>query len=300
MSKLKKVVVTGSNGLLGQYLVRKFNTDYYVVGCDLTPENNNTLTPPQEYHSIDLTNRTDVGKFFGEHTPHVIINAAAYTAVDKCEEDKELCWSTNVKSVELMVETSTSFSPLFIHISTDYVFDGKSAPYRESDEPKPLGYYGLTKYSSEKVIRASNLEFIIARAMILYGAGERIRPNFVTWVIEQLKNKKVIQIVNDQRGNPTYAEDLAHAIHRLIKKEEYGIFHVSGKDSCTRYEFACKIAEIFKLDKGLIKEVTTEQLNQKALRPRDSTFILDKLSNRLDWLPGSIEESLRNLRLELS
>jgi dTDP-4-dehydrorhamnose reductase len=300
MSKLKKVLITGANGLLGQYLVTRFKKDYYVVACDLMSENYNILNPPQEYHSIDLTNRTKVRKLLGDQIPDIIINAAAFTNVDNCEDQRELCWATNVKSIELMVETFTTFAPLFVHISTDYIFNGKSAPYREDDHPKPLGYYGLTKYSSEKVVRASHLEYIIARTQILYGSGQRIRPNFVTWVIDQLKNNNEIQVVTDQKGNPTYADDLAYTIYRLIKKEEYGIFHISGRESCSRYEFACKIADIFKLDHRLIKSITTEHLMQKALRPEDSTFVLDKLSNRLDWLPGGLEESLRRMKLELS
>ena len=150
------------------------------------------------------------------------------------------------------------------------------------------------------MIRTSNLEYIITRTQILYGSGQHIRPNFVTWIIDQLKNNKHIQVVNDQKGNPTYAEDLAYAIYQLIKKEEYGTFHVSGRESCSRYEFACKIADIFDLDQKLIEMISTEKLKQKALRPKDSTFVLDKLSNTLDWLPGGIEESLRRLKLELS
>jgi dTDP-4-dehydrorhamnose reductase len=300
MSKLKKVLITGANGLLGQYLVAKFRKDYHVVACDLTSENFNSINPPHEYHSIDLTNRANVRKFLGDQIPEIIIHAAAFTNVDNCEDQRELCWATNVKSLEIMIETSKAFAPLFVHISTDYVFDGKSAPYRESDDPKPLGYYGLSKYSSEKVVRASNLEYIIARTQVLYGNGQRIRPNFVTWVIDQLKNNKNIKVVVDQKGNPTYADDLAYAIHRLIKKKEYGIFHISGRESCNRYEFACKIADTFKLAQKLITSITTEQLKQKALRPQDSTFILDKLSNSLDWLPGGLEESLGKLKQELS
>lgn len=300
MSDLKTVVVTGSNGLLGQAVVRRFNAKYHIIGCDMAKEDYNSLVSPHAYYMLNLTKRNEIRRFFSEKKPHIVLNAAAYTDVDKCEEEKELCWSTNVKSVEWIVETCESFSPIFVHISTDYIFDGTSGSYREKDQAKPLGFYGLTKYSSEKVIRSSNLEYIIARTMVLYGTGKLVRPNFVTWVIDQLSNGNKIKVVNDQRGNPTLADDLAEALDRLIDKQEYGIYHVAGRESCNRYEFACKIADVFGLDKGLIEEINTGQLNQKAPRPLNSTFILDKLSNALDWLPGGIEESLIKLKSQLS
>jgi len=246
MSDLKTVVVTGSNGLLGQAVVRRFNAKYHIIGCDMAKEDYNSLVSPHAYYMLNLTKRNEIRRFFSEKKPHIVLNAAAYTDVDKCEEEKELCWSTNVKSVEWIVETCESFSPIFVHISTDYIFDGTSGSYREKDQAKPLGFYGLTKY------------------------------------------------------NPTLADDLAEALDRLIDKQEYGIYHVAGRESCNRYEFACKIADVFGLDKGLIEEINTGQLNQKAPRPLNSTFILDKLSNALDWLPGGIEESLIKLKSQLS
>jgi dTDP-4-dehydrorhamnose reductase len=300
MPNLKRVIVTGSNGLLGQAVVRKFRTNYYLIGCDLAQENFNTEEPPHLYYRIDLTKRSEIKKFFAEKAPDIIINTAAYTAVDGCEEEKELCWSTNVKSVELIIEACETFSPIFVQISTDYVFDGNSGPYRETDKTMPLGYYGLTKYSTEKLIRSSNLEYIIARTMILYGTGPRVRPNFVTWVIDQLRQGNKIQVVNDQIGNPTLADDLAEAIYRLIEKQEYGIFHISGRESCSRYEFACIIADVFSLNKSLIQEINSAKLEQKAPRPLNSSFILDKLNNTLDWIPEGIEESLKKLKSQLS
>jgi dTDP-4-dehydrorhamnose reductase len=132
--------------------------------------------------------------------------------------------------------------------------------------------------------------------MILYGHGQKVRNNFVTWVIQQLKSGNKIKVVNDQRGNPTLVDDLSEAIRRLLEKEEYGIFHISGNEVCSRYEFAQKIVEVFDLDGKLIEEVDSSQFKQAAPRPVNSSFNLDKLSNTLDWLPGGIEESLIKLK----
>jgi dTDP-4-dehydrorhamnose reductase len=230
----------------------------------------------------------------------VIINAAAYTNVDKCEDERKICWETNVKSIEKILEVSESFSPLFIQVSSDYVFDGNSGSYREIDEPKPLGYYGFCKLAGEKLLRSCGLEYLIIRTSILYGTGNKIRPNYVTWIINELKNGKKIRVVNDQYGNPTFVDDLSEAIYRLLEKEVYGVFHVSGKESCSRYNFALKIAQIFELNSELIEEITSEQLKQKAPRPMNSSFVLYKLSNTIDWLPSNVEQGLIKLKKQMN
>ncbi len=299
MADLKKILITGSNGLLGQAMVRIFRSDYFVLGCDLTGESFNTEFPENEYYKLDLTQRDKVQKFFSKIKPEIIINTAAFTDVDKSEEKRDLCWATNVRSVEILVEAVSEYSPVFVQISTDYVFDGKSGSYRETNDTNPVSFYGQTKLAAEKIIRSCELEYIIARSMVLYGIGQKVRNNFVTWVIQQLKSGKKIKVVNDQRGNPTLVDDLSEAIKRLLETEEYGIFHISGKEVCSRYEFAQKIIKVFNLDGKLMEEVDSSQLKQAAPRPVNSTFNLDKLSNTLDWLPGGLEESLIKLKTQL-
>jgi len=299
MADSKKVLVTGSNGLLGQAMVRIFREDYFVMGCDISGESFNTDFPEHEFFQLDLTQRDKVQKFFSKNKPDVIINTAAFTDVDKSEEKRDLCWTTNVRSVENLVETVLEYAPVFVQISTDYVFDGKSGSYRETDPTNPVSYYGHTKLAAEKILRSSGLEYIIARSMVLYGHGQKVRNNFVTWVIQQLKNQNKIKVVNDQWGNPTLVDDLSEAIKRLLEKEEYGIFHITGDEVCSRYEFAQKIIEVFGLDSSLMEEVNSSQFKQAAPRPVNSSFNLDKLSNTLDWLPGKLEESLLKLKTQL-
>ena len=296
---MKKVLITGSNGLLGQATVRLFRKDVEVIGCDIGSAAVDYFHPPQRYIQLDLTDRGRVKSQLSGLKPEIIINTAAFTDVDGCESKTEACWLINAKAIEEMIDVSQAFSPLFVQISTDYVFDGNSGPYRETDTPKPLGYYGLSKYAAEKTIRNSNLEYIIARSMILFGWGKDVRLNFVTWVVDQLKKRKKIRVVNDQIGNPTYTDDLAEALLRLIRKEEYGLFHIAGNEICSRFEFACKIAEIFDLDRSLIQEIKTSDLGQKAPRPMNSSFVLDKLSNTVDWLPSKLTDALKKLKSQL-
>ena len=293
---MKKVFITGSNGLLGQAMVKLFQQQYEIFGCDLSKEAIEELPAPSRYIQLNLTGRTAVNRVFTVVKPDIIINTAAFTNVDKSESENESCWSANVRSVENILEACSTFSPIFIQISTDYVFDGSSPPYRETDTPKPLGYYGLSKFAAERALINSKLEYIIARTMILFGTGKQVRLNFATWVIDQLVRKKRIRVVNDQVGNPTYVSDLAEAVSRLLQKEEYGLFHIAGNEVCNRYEFACKIADVFNLDGSLIDPIKTIELGQKALRPMNSSFVLEKLENTLDWLPSKLSEALKRMK----
>jgi dTDP-4-dehydrorhamnose reductase len=295
-----KIVIIGSNGLLGQSLVKRFNQKYDVYGCSIEPKNYTNFLLNENYFKLDITSRTDVKNFFLSIQPDIVINAAAYTNVDKCEEDREACWAVNTRSVENIVEACKVFSPILVYLSTDYVFDGKNAPYHENDIPNPHGFYGKSKLAGEKVVKENILEYIIIRTQILYGIGKNVKKNFVLWVKDKLSNNQKIQVVNDQIGNPTYVDDVSEAIFKLLDLNEYGIFHVSGKEKCTRYEFAKKIAEVFNLEESLIEEITSSELKQKAPRPMNSTFVLDKLFNKTNWLPNDILNGLNKLKRQLN
>jgi dTDP-4-dehydrorhamnose reductase len=272
---------------------------YDILGCSIESENYNSTLPNEKYFTLDITDRAEVKSFFLNIEPDIIINAAAFTDVDGCEEKVEISWDINSRSLEYVVEAVKEFSPLLVQISTDYVFDGRDAPYREDDTPNPEGFYGRSKLAAERIVRESSLDYIIARTQVLYGTGNKVKNNFALWVINKLREKEKIRVVYDQIGNPTYVDDLSEAIYRLIEAEEYGVFHVSGKEKCNRHEFALAIADIFKLDKSLIEEATTPELAQRAPRPMNSTFVLDKLYNRIDWLPSGIQSGLKRLKEQL-
>jgi dTDP-4-dehydrorhamnose reductase len=174
-----------------------------------------------------------------------------------------------------------------VQISTDYVFDGEYGNYRESDPPNPRGNYARSKLAAENIIRAGNVEHLIARTQVLFGTGQRVRPNFATWVIEQLRQGKKINVVTDQIGCPTYAPDLAEGIYRLLQNQAYGIFHISGADCLSRFDFAVKIARIFNLDEELIIPITTEVLRQKAPRPMNSTSREREAHAQASWAPAA-------------
>ena len=296
---MSKALIFGSNGLLGQSLIRRFAPEFDIVGASIESDNYNEHIE-MIYQPIDMAVRSDMHEFLTDIQPDLIINAAAYTDVDKCEEEREKCWNANVRAVENIVESNLNKKTIIVHISTDYVFDRDNAPYREKDKPNPRGNYARSKMAAENIIRAGHFEYLIIRTQVLYGTGNRLRLNFVTWVIDQLKNNKKTRVVTDQIGNPTYNHDVSEGIYRLLKTNNFGIYHVSGSESISRYDFALKIAKVFDLKKELIESSTTSRLEQKAPRPANSTFVLDKLYNNIGWLPHNAESGLKLLKKELS
>jgi dTDP-4-dehydrorhamnose reductase len=296
---VKKALIFGSNGLLGQSMVRRFAPEFDIIGASIESDNYNENIE-MSYQQIDMAIRSDMHDFLADQQPDLILNAAAYTNVDKCEIEREQCWNANVRAVENIVDSSLNSKTILVHLSTDYVFDGNNPPYREKDIPNPRGNYARSKMASENIVRASHFEYMIIRTQVLYGTGNCIGPNFVTWTIDQLKNNKKIDIVIDQIGNPTYNHDVSEAIYRLLKSKNYGMFHVSGSESISRYDFAIKIAEIFGLNADLIAPITTVRLEQQAPRPANSAFVLDKLYNNIGWLPHNVESGLKLLKKEMN
>ncbi len=295
---MSRILILGSNGLLGQSLQKQFAAQGQIFNASVEKASYITdLDIP--YYKVDLTKRKEVRELLLTVKPDIIINAAAYTNVDGCEEEKEQCWAVNVKTVENILEVPFEKNPLLVHISTDYVFDGERGGYREVDEPNPRGNYARSKLAAENIIRNSHMEYIIARTQILYGAGIGIKSSFVNWLVLSLQAGRHVQVVTDQIGNPTYAPDLAEAIDRLIDKEAYGLFHVSGPEALSRYAFALIIADVFELDKDLIEPVSSSGFQQKAPRPGNSSFVLDKLYNNIQWLPHTVRDALDLLKKEM-
>jgi len=292
---MERLIITGVNGLLGQKVSELAVSNFSVLGVDIHD------TPFQdkinfEYRRIDITDRKSVKDLILNYYPSYIINTAAFTNVDGCENQKELCWRVNVEAVDHLVYAARKIGSRIVHISTDYVFDGKNGPYVETDKCEPLGYYGKSKLASENVLHASDMEYAIVRTMVLYGIGRNVRPNFVTWLISQLKQRKNVTIVTDQFGSPTLVDELAAAILKIIQLNKWDIFHVSGSEIIDRYHFALKVADVFNLDKKLIKPITTAELNQPANRPLKSGFIIDKAENELVVQLSNVEDGLKKFK----
>lgn len=289
----RRIMVTGCNGLLGQKLCRlllPFNT---VIGVDLTDraacsgENFRHLT-------LDISRRDDVIQAVTETRPGFIINTAAITDVDGCEVERDLCWRVNVLGVENLIRAAKKMNASLVQISSDYVFDGKHAPYREIDQTAPLGFYGRSKLAGENAVRTAGLHFAVVRTQVLYGVARDVRPNFAVWTLNKLREGDAeLRIVDDQRGNPTLVDDLAEGLARLIQLDKQGIYHISGSQSVSRWEFARALALEFGQDPERLKPIKTSDLSQKSPRPEDSTFILEKIERELAFVPRNVAEGLK-------
>ncbi|MBX7095423.1 MAG: SDR family oxidoreductase [Flavobacteriales bacterium] len=304
-----KILITGSNGLLGQKLVLALKNDPEVELLATSSGLNRMKNQSgYNYQSLDITNRNSVQQLFSDFLPDVVINTAAMTNVDACETDRENCWNINVNAVQNQVSVleelsnnHTGYQPHFIHLSTDFVFDGESGPYKEDDPVNPLSYYALSKAESEKLVMQSKLNWSIARTIIVYGiADEMSRTNIVLWAKGALEKGQPLTIVDDQFRMPTLAEDLAAGCILIAKKKKTGIYHLSGKDFMNIVELVQRVARFFGLNPDLVQPIKSNTLNQAAKRPPKTGFILDKSIRELGYRPHSFEEGLQILKDQLS
>ena len=198
------------------------------------------------------------------------------TNVDACEHDKDKCRKLNVDAVRYLMQACEKINAHLIHLSTDFVFDGESGPYKETDEPNPLSYYAWSKLESEKLLAESNIHWTVIRTIIIYGVvDDGQRSNIVLWTKQSLEQKKEISVITDQFRSPTLAEDLAEACINAAMQRKGGIYHDSGKEIMSIIDIAYFVADYFDLDKTYIKPVTTSELNQAAKRPLKTGFVID-------------------------
>ncbi len=298
---VRKVLIVGSNGLLGQKM-----TELLLRGSPHSVVLSSVESRPAvsyqsaDYLQLDITSKKDVRQAFASTEPDVVINCAAMTNVDACETEREAAWRVNVGGVENLAESARSHGTTVVHVSTDYVFDGRSGPYSEEDRPDPLSYYGKSKLASENVLRTSGVPYVIARTMVLYGFAPAVRPNFVLWLLQCLEQGTRVRIVDDQVGNPTFVDDLAYGLLRTIELVRTGVYHLAGREIVSRYDFALRVARAFGHDPALISPTKTASLRQAAPRPLSSGLLTLKAEVELGYKPLSIEESLAVLRNQLS
>jgi len=299
---MEKVLITGSNGLLGQSLLDLFldSNDYELVAVS---RGGNRYPTQKEfkYISIDLVNFDALEKVVLNEKPDYVINTAAMTHVDVCEDYKDGCDKLNVELVDRLVKLCSQLNSKLIHISTDFIFDGEQGFYKETDKPNPLSYYGESKLKSEQIITNSKIDYTILRTILVFGkVHDMSRNNIVLWVKKSLKEGKEITIVNDQFRMPTYVKTLAQACKVSVDKNVKGIFNISSNKLLSVFEIAEQIAEVFELDRTLIKPISTSTLNQKAPRPPKTGFNLEKSERELGLVFKSFKEELLLFKQDLA
>ena len=301
---MKKILITGSNGLLGQKIVHALlKRDDIVIIATSVGENRIKVKEGYTYKTLDITSKEQVESVIKEHTPDVIINTAAMTNVDACESQKEECWALNVTAVQNIVDAINDIAPQthLVHLSTDFVFDGeKGSEYIETDTPNPISNYSVSKYESEKILQQSNIKWAIARTIIIYGiVDDMSRSNLVLWAKGALEKGDEITVIDDQFRSPTYSEDLADGCILIADKGATGIYHLSGPETYSIYDLVMQVADFWKLDKSLITRSDSKTLNQAAGRPPYTGFVLDKARKDLGYNPHTFKEGLALLDKQL-
>jgi len=291
---MRRILIVGASGLLGTKLYSIAMKKYEVFGTYYSHQ-----LKGENFYKLDARNRKEVFSLFEKIRPNVVFDFHSITDVDYCELYPEEAWQVNVDGTKNIAEACKTFGAKMVFISSDYVFDGKKNNYSEKDKPNPLNFYGKTKAIAEKVIEFLLSDFITIRTAVLYGVGGFGKKPFPLWVLENLKDGKEVKVVIDQFNNPTFADNLAEILLKLYEKDASGLFHVVGKDNVSRYEFALKVAEIFELDKNLIKPITSPELRQAALRPRKLELSTKKLERVLGVVPIGIEEGLRIVKKQM-
>jgi len=285
-----KILVTGAHGFLGRSLLDLAGKTEW-VGCGRSAE----PVSIYPYFQIDLQNPDAIAELLEEVRPDWVINTAALTNVDQCEEDRDLARQVNLDPAGYLASACNRVDAGLVQLSTDYVFDGKGGPYTERDEPNPLSYYGRLKLASEQLALEGSARAIVVRTLWLYGYVPAVHPNFVTWALEALHRKEHLKIFDDQWGNPTYIHDLAQSLLELCRGNARGLFHMGGATFMTRYDLALELARFFDLDSSLIEPIATRAAGLQAERPLRSGLNTDALEAELKRQPLSFTEGLEHM-----
>jgi len=267
----KKILVTGSNGQLGNCLSSSLS-NYYDVIPTLINTNNDSL-------KLDITDKLNVKSMLERIEPDIIINCAAITDVDLCEKNRALARNVNFIALQNLVKYSKKNTKL-IHISTDYVFDGIKGNYQEEDPTYPLNFYGKTKLEAENYLIGLNRKILIIRLNGLYTSKLKYK-NFFSYVYTSLKANEKISIVDDQISNPVLVELMPEVILKAILLNTTGVVHYGSSNIISRYDFAKQICNVFKLNTLLVEKISSDNLNQLAKRPLKTDLNTTKIESIL-------------------
>lgn len=298
---MKKILLTGSNGLLGQKLIDllKGRSDYELIatarGANRYPDAKGFT-----YVGLDVTDKKQVEDILALYKPDAVIHTAAMTNVDQCETEQAGCDALNVDAVQYLADACDAQGIHLVHLSTDFIFNGTKGPLTEEEQADPISYYGHSKLKAEQIVQGMKAPWAILRTVLVYGiVADMSRSNIVLWVKNNLEQKKTIKVVNDQWRTPTLAEDLAMGCFLAVDKKAQGIYNISGSDFLTPYDIAQKTAAFFKLDASYIEQADSSNFTQTAKRPAKTGFVIDKAKRDLGYAPHTFEEGIAVLASQL-
>lgn len=264
----KRIVIFGSFGKVGEAIVSdlKLNTNYEIIAFSKYSESKSKFWKKFNC-DYDILNFKEIKRILINLKPGAIINCAAFTNVDLCEEQKAECWKLNVDFVEVLARSAAVTNSQLIHFSTDYIFDGLNGPYSENATPNPINFYGKSKLAAENAIKSIDGKFTIIRTNFLFGPSQVGKKTFVDYVLDNLTKSKPIKVVDSLYSNPVLTTDIAKGVRRIIKEAYLGVVNFAGPDYMSRYTIAMEIAKQQKLDINLIKNVDINDVEFLANRP---------------------------------
>ena len=288
------ILITGSNGLLGQKIVRQLKKRKIEFIATSKGENRNPDCDDSRYVSMDICSEDEIAQVFNTFLPTHIIHTAAITNVDYCELNPKDCQETNVAATEKLFNQTKKIGAHFQLLSTDFIFDGEKGNYKEDDEPNPLSVYARSKVDAERfILNDTYLNYSIVRTIIVFGVANNLtRTNIVSWAKDALSKGQEMRIIDDQFRAPTWADDLAWACIRICELEKRGVFHISGPETMSIFEIVERVAKFFGLSTKTLVRTNSSALNQPAKRPPKTGFDLTKSRNELGYNPKTLEETL--------
>jgi len=273
---MPRILITGGNGLLGTKVIEQAlarpEIDIVSTSRDVCQ---NGYLGQFTFSQLNITDVNSVQRVLAQHQPDVVIHTAAMTNVDACETHRDEAWAINVSGTEHVAQTCRDLGARLVHLSSEYVYDGTAGPYTERAPVNPLGWYAKTKWESEERVRAIVENAVIGRTTIIVGQAPHVRPNFVLWLVNQLRSGQTANIVVDQIGSPTLAENLAEMVLVLALSDARGVYHTAGDTVIGRYDYARLICAVFDLDSSMLIPITTAELNQPAPRPLKAGLLMD-------------------------
>lgn len=298
MSK-KTIFITGSTGKVAEstYKVLSKEGNYDFVLHSSSDVEIETLNLKDKVIRFDIKDKLILKDILNTIKPDVIINPVALTNVDLCEDDRKLAWELNVNLVENLEKYVKINDIKLISFSTDYIFDGKKGPYLENDLPNPISYYGKSKLAAENVLKSSTCNNAIIRTNVVYGNSSYGKEDFIKWLIKKLSDEEKINVITGQYCNPTFVDDIAYSIFKIIEKDLKGIYNIAGKDYYNRYEIALKVAKVFAYDPSLITPIDSKMLFQKAKRPEYGGLVTLKAETEFGFNFTSLENGLNSIKL---
>jgi dTDP-4-dehydrorhamnose reductase len=295
MKTIKKLLITGGTGLLGKGMEETAPKDVQIRSLH---QREYTVESSKAHHAVlDIRDKQKVDRLFDDEEFDIVIHAAGIASVDYVERHYAESLESNIVGTLNITSAARKKGCHLVYVSTNAVFDGTQAPYKETDALGPVNKYGSLKAECERLVIETLERYTIVRPILMYGWNHSVsRPNPSTWVFEKLLRGESIEMVTDVYENPLYNIQCADALWEIVKRKPSGVFHLAGGEIVNRYEFALKVAQVFDLDASLIRAVDSTFFPSIAARPKNTSFDTRRMESELGVTALSVEEGLRDMK----